>query len=48
MEYDYNKNNFSYCEFAYDGMATKQVNYELNRQALHEFLTDNFVVVDDE
>ena len=44
----YNKNNYSYCEFAYDGMATKQVNFELNRQALRDFLTDNFVVVDDE
>ena len=44
----YNKNNYSYCEFAYDGMATKQVNFEVNRQALHDFLTDNFVVVDDE
>ena len=44
----YNKNNYSYCEFAYDGMATKQVNYEVNRAALKEFLTDNFVVVDDE
>ena len=44
----YNKNNFSYCEFAYDGMATKQVNFEVNRQALHDFLNDSFVVVDDE
>ena len=44
----YNKNDYSYCEFAYDGMATKQINYEVNRQALHDFLTDSFVVVDDE
>ena len=44
----YNKNGYSYVEFAYDGMATKQINYELNRQALRDFLTDNFVVVDDE
>ena len=44
----YNKNNYSYCEFAYDGMATKQVNFELNREALKNFLNDNFVVVDDE
>ena len=44
----YNKNNYSYCEFAYDGMATKQINYELNREALKNFLNDNFVVVDDE
>lgn len=44
----YNKNNYSYCEFAFDGMATKQINYELNRQALREFMTDHFVVVDDE
>ena len=29
-------------------MATKQINYEVNRQALHDFLTDSFVVVDDE
>ena len=44
----YNKNDFSYCEFAYDGMATKQINYDLNRKALSDFLNDSFVVVDDE
>ncbi len=45
---NYRKNNYSYCEFAFDGMATKQVNFVLNREALHSFLLDSFVVVDDE
>ncbi len=30
------------------GMATQQLDYEANRQALHEFLIDPFIVVDDE
>ena len=44
----YRKGGYSYCEFPLSGMATKEVNYEINRQALWDFLTDSFVVVDDE
>ena len=29
-------------------MATKEVNFEMNRTALHDFLFGTFVVVDDE
>jgi len=40
--------DYSYEEFPYAGMATKQINVLKNRQALHDFLMDSFVVVDDE
>ena len=29
-------------------MATKQINFEMNRKALWDFLLDSFVVVDEE
>lgn len=45
---NYRRGGYSYCEFAFDGMATKQVNFLLNREALHSFLMDSFVVVDEE
>ncbi len=45
---NFNKGTYSYCEFPLSGMATKEVNFEMNRQALWDFLTDSFVVVDDE
>ncbi len=35
-------------EFGYAGMATKQIDFEANREALHSFLFENFIVVDDE
>ena len=38
----------TYEEFPYAGMATKQIDFEANREALREFLLDSFVVVDDE
>ena len=38
----------TYEEFPYAGMATKQIDFEANRGALHDFLMDSFVVVDDE
>ena len=45
---NFNKGGYSYCEFPLAQMATKEVNYEMNREALHSFLLDSFVVVDDE
>lgn len=50
----YNKNNYSYCECSVDDMATKQINYVLNREALYSFLFgedwawSQYIVVDDE
>ena len=38
----------TYEEFPYAGMATKQIDFEANRKALHDFLLDSFVVVDEE
>ena len=38
----------TYEEFLYVGMATLQVDFEANREALHSFLFDNFIVVEDE
>ncbi len=38
----------TYEEFAYVGMATKQIDFVANREALHSFLFDNFIVVEDE
>ncbi len=45
---DFNKGNRSYCSIGYAGMAVLQVNYDLNRKALWDFLLDSFVVVDEE
>lgn len=45
---NFNKGKLSYLEFAYAGMATKEVNFEINREALKNFLLDSFVVVEDE
>ena len=45
---NFNNGHLSYLEFAYAGMATKEVNFEMNREALKNFLLDSFVVVDDE
>ncbi len=45
---NFKKDNLSYCESSVNGMAVKQINYELNRKKLWEFLLDSFVVVDDE
>ena len=45
---NFNKGRLSYLEFAYAGMATKEINYEINREALKSFMLDTFVVVDDE
>ena len=42
------RENYSFEEFSYAGMATKQINFLLNREALHKFLLDSFVVVDEE
>ena len=44
---NFNKGKLSYLEFAYAGMATKEVNFEMNREALKSFLLDSFVVVDE-
>ena len=38
----------TYEEFPYAGMATKQIDFIKNREALHDFLLDSFVVVDEE
>lgn len=38
----------TYEEFPYAGMATKQIDFLANREALHDFILDSFVVVDDE
>ena len=38
----------TYEEFPYAGMATKQIDFLKNREALHDFLLDSFVVVDEE
>ena len=38
----------TYEEFPYAGMATKQIDFEANRAALHDFLFENFIVVEDE
>ncbi len=38
----------TYEEFPYAGMATKQIDFTANREALHSFLLDSFVVVDEE
>ncbi len=38
----------TYEEFPYAGMATKQIDFLKNREALHSFLLDSFVVVDEE
>ena len=38
----------TYEEFPYAGMATKQIDFEANREALHDFLFENFIVVEDE
>ena len=38
----------TYEEFPYAGMATKQIDFVANREALHDFMLDSFVVVDDE
>jgi anionic cell wall polymer biosynthesis LytR-Cps2A-Psr (LCP) family protein len=38
----------TYEEFPYASMATKQIDFVKNREALHEFLLNSFVVVDDE
>lgn len=45
---NYRKENLSYCESSVNGMAVKQINYELNREKLWAFLLDSFVVVDEE
>ena len=45
---NYRKGGYSFCEFAFDGMATKQINFELNRQALKDFMYNSFIVVEDE
>ena len=45
---NYRKENLSYCESSVNGMAVKQINYELNREKLWSFLLDSFVVVDEE
>ena len=45
---NFNKGMLSFIEFPYAGMATKEVNFEMNRTALHDFLFGTFVVVDDE
>lgn len=44
----FRKGGYSYCEIEYKKMDVKQINYELNRQKLWEFLLDSFVVVDEE
>ena len=38
----------TYEEFPYAGMATKQIDFIKNREALWDFLLDSFVVVDEE
>ena len=38
----------TYEEFPYAGMATKQIDFLANREALQAFIMDSFVVVDDE
>jgi len=38
----------TYEEFPYAGMATKQIDFIANREALRNFMLDSFVVVDDE
>ena len=38
----------TYEEFPYAGMATKQIDFEANRDALHDFLFQSFIVVEDE
>jgi len=46
-EENFSRGGYSYCEFSYDGMATKQIDFEMNRAALHDFLF-GWTVVDDE
>ena len=47
-KYKDSEHPLSYCEMMVSGMAVKQINYELNRKVLWDFLLDSFVVVDEE